>query len=42
MEVLSSKPWQAGLSLVADEYQRGRVVLAGDAVHLFRPRAVSG
>lgn len=37
VEVLSSKPWQAGLSLVADEYQRGRVILAGDAVHLFTP-----
>lgn len=37
VEILSSKPWQAGLSLVADEYQRGRVILAGDAVHLFTP-----
>ena len=37
VEVLSSKPWQAGLSLVADEYQRGRVLMAGDAVHLFTP-----
>ena len=37
INVLSSKPWQAGLSLVADEFQRGRVILAGDAVHLFTP-----
>ena len=37
VEILSSKPWQAGLSLVADSYQRGRVLLAGDAVHLFTP-----
>ncbi|MGB0630841.1 MAG: FAD-dependent oxidoreductase [Alphaproteobacteria bacterium] len=37
VEILSSKPWQAGLSLVADAYQRGRVLLAGDAVHLFTP-----
>ena len=37
VDVLSSKPWQAGLSLVADEYQRARVILAGDAVHLFTP-----
>lgn len=37
VEILSSKPWQAGLSLVADTYQTGRVLLAGDAVHLFTP-----
>ena len=37
VRVLSSKPWQAGLSLVADRYQDGRVLLAGDAVHLFTP-----
>ena len=37
IRVLSSKPWQAGLSLVADRYQNGNVILAGDAVHLFTP-----
>jgi 2-polyprenyl-6-methoxyphenol hydroxylase-like FAD-dependent oxidoreductase len=37
IDVLSSKPWQAGLSLVANEFQRDRVILAGDAVHLFTP-----
>ena len=37
IDVLSSKPWQAGLSLVANAYQRDRVILAGDAVHLFTP-----
>ena len=37
VDVLSSKPWQAGLSLVADRYQYGRALLAGDAVHLFTP-----
>lgn len=37
ISVLSSKPWQAGLSLVADRYGEGRVLLAGDAVHLFTP-----
>ena len=37
VNILSSKPWQAGLSLVANEYQRGRVILAGDSVHLFTP-----
>ena len=35
--VKSSKPWTAGLSLVAERFQDGRVLLAGDAVHLFTP-----
>jgi hypothetical protein len=30
-------PWTAGLALVAEKFQRGRVFLAGDAVHLFTP-----
>ncbi len=37
IKIISSLPWQAGLSLVADKYQVGRVLLAGDAVHLFTP-----
>ena len=37
IKVLSSLPWQAGLSLVANSYQDRRVLLAGDAVHLFTP-----
>lgn len=37
IEILSSKPWQAGLSLVAERYQDRRVLMAGDAVHLFTP-----
>jgi 2-polyprenyl-6-methoxyphenol hydroxylase-like FAD-dependent oxidoreductase len=37
IKILSSLPWQAGLSLVADKYQEGRVILAGDSVHLFTP-----
>lgn len=37
VEVLSVKSWMAGLALVADRYQEGRVVMAGDAVHLFTP-----
>ena len=36
-EVASVREWLAGLAVVADEYQRGRVLLAGDAVHLFTP-----
>lgn len=37
VEVLSVKSWMAGLALVADRYQDRRVVMAGDAVHLFTP-----
>jgi 2-polyprenyl-6-methoxyphenol hydroxylase-like FAD-dependent oxidoreductase len=37
VEVLSVKSWMAGLALVADSYQEGRVLMAGDAVHLFTP-----
>ena len=37
VEVLSVKSWMAGLALVADRYQERRVLMAGDAVHLFTP-----
>jgi 2-polyprenyl-6-methoxyphenol hydroxylase-like FAD-dependent oxidoreductase len=37
IKVLSSKPWTAGLALVADRYQDRRVLMAGDAIHLFTP-----
>jgi 2-polyprenyl-6-methoxyphenol hydroxylase-like FAD-dependent oxidoreductase len=36
-EILSRGTWTAGHALVADGFQRGRVFLAGDAVHLFTP-----
>jgi 2-polyprenyl-6-methoxyphenol hydroxylase-like FAD-dependent oxidoreductase len=36
-EVVSVQEWWAGLALVTDHYQHGRVFLAGDAVHLFTP-----
>lgn len=36
-EVVSVREWLAGLAVVADRYRRGRVFLAGDAVHLFTP-----
>ncbi|SNS88161.1 2-polyprenyl-6-methoxyphenol hydroxylase [Noviherbaspirillum humi] len=36
-EVLSRRSWTAGHALVADHFQRGRVFLGGDAVHLFTP-----
>ena len=35
--ILSSDTWTAGHALVADRFRRGRVVLGGDAAHLFTP-----
>jgi hypothetical protein len=37
VEVLSKGGWTAGHSLVAEHFQRGRILLGGDAVHLFTP-----
>jgi 2-polyprenyl-6-methoxyphenol hydroxylase-like FAD-dependent oxidoreductase len=37
IDVLSIRQWTAGNALVADRYGDGRVLLAGDAVHLFTP-----
>jgi hypothetical protein len=37
IEILSMATWLAGHALVAAEYQRGRIFLGGDAVHLFTP-----
>ncbi|AXS41943.1 FAD-dependent oxidoreductase [Breoghania sp. L-A4] len=37
VEVLSHGCWTAGHALVADGFQRGRVLLGGDAAHLFTP-----
>ena len=37
VEIISVQEWQAGLAMVTDHYQKGRVILAGDAVHLFTP-----
>jgi 2-polyprenyl-6-methoxyphenol hydroxylase-like FAD-dependent oxidoreductase len=36
-EIISGGPWTGGLALVAEHYQSGRVLLAGDAAHLFTP-----
>lgn len=37
VEILSKGGWTAGHSLVSEHFQRGRVFLGGDAVHLFTP-----
>ena len=37
IEILSMATWLAGHALVADSFQKGRVYLGGDAVHLFTP-----
>jgi 2-polyprenyl-6-methoxyphenol hydroxylase-like FAD-dependent oxidoreductase len=36
-EILSRGTWTAGHALVAERFQQGRVLLGGDAVHLFTP-----
>lgn len=35
--ILGHRPWTAGVALVAERFGAGRVLLAGDAVHLFTP-----
>ncbi|MBT2304047.1 FAD-dependent oxidoreductase [Variovorax paradoxus] len=37
IDILSMGIWQAGHALVAKQFQRGRVFVAGDAAHLFTP-----
>jgi 2-polyprenyl-6-methoxyphenol hydroxylase-like FAD-dependent oxidoreductase len=37
MEILAHEPWTAGMALVAERLGDHRVVLAGDAIHLFTP-----
>jgi len=37
LEILARGTWTAGHALVAERFQRGRVLLGGDAVHLFTP-----
>lgn len=36
-EMINFGPWTGGLALNADRYQSGRILLAGDAAHLFTP-----
>ena len=37
IEIIARSSWTAGYTLVAERFQRGRVFLGGDAVHLFTP-----
>ena len=37
IEIISVVPWTAGLVLVAQRFQKGRVFIGGDAAHLFTP-----
>lgn len=37
IDILSMATWLAGHALVAEQFQRGRVFLGGDAAHLFTP-----
>jgi 2-polyprenyl-6-methoxyphenol hydroxylase-like FAD-dependent oxidoreductase len=36
-DIVAHEPWTAGAALVAERFQDRRVLLAGDAVHLFPP-----
>lgn len=42
VSLISAGYWHAGYSLVAESFERGRVLLAGDAVHLFTPHGGLG
>jgi 2-polyprenyl-6-methoxyphenol hydroxylase-like FAD-dependent oxidoreductase len=37
IKIIGHWPWTAGIALVAERFATNRVVLAGDAVHLFTP-----
>jgi 2-polyprenyl-6-methoxyphenol hydroxylase-like FAD-dependent oxidoreductase len=37
VEIIARSTWNAGYTLVAEKFQRGRVFLGGDAAHLFTP-----
>jgi 2-polyprenyl-6-methoxyphenol hydroxylase-like FAD-dependent oxidoreductase len=41
-EVIACTPWSAGYALVADRFQSGRLLVAGDAAHLFTPTGGMG
>ncbi len=37
VQVIGYYPWNAGQALVAERYKAGRIMIAGDAAHLFTP-----
>jgi 2-polyprenyl-6-methoxyphenol hydroxylase-like FAD-dependent oxidoreductase len=37
VDVIGYYPWNAGQALVAERYRAGRILIAGDAAHLFTP-----
>ena len=37
VEVIGHYPWSAGQALVAERYKAGRIMIAGDAAHVFTP-----
>jgi 2-polyprenyl-6-methoxyphenol hydroxylase-like FAD-dependent oxidoreductase len=42
VEVLGKRPWTPGVALIAQRMTSGRVLLAGDAAHLFTPNGGFG
>ncbi|THA70113.1 monooxygenase [Streptomyces sp. A0958] len=42
VEVLGRRPWTPGVALVAERFTIGRILLAGDAAHLFTPNGGFG
>ncbi len=42
VEIVGGEPWTAGAALVAEHFTDRRILLAGDAVHLFTPTGGSG
>jgi 2-polyprenyl-6-methoxyphenol hydroxylase-like FAD-dependent oxidoreductase len=42
VEIISSSPWLAGYTLVAERMRSGRLLIAGDAAHLFTPTTGMG